>query len=154
LLFSLLMMRLIVTVSEFLSIDLPFRLMMGLSIFFVSVLPIVIVFMSAHEMEFKTSFFLPFIIYGLVYPICYAFFLDPLALLIYPEYYITYLIGGVGLGLIGLAGNTYHSEFKKSMIIFTIGMTIMLINAANVIPVFYYVITGDITPLLNISGFL
>jgi|SRR5208337_2770224 len=154
LLICLLMVRFIVTISDFLSINLPMRTFMGIDVLFIFILPPVILFITADKMDLETSFFLPFIIYGLVYPVCYAFFLDPLALLVYPKYYVPYLIGGIGLGLIGLAGNKYQSEFGKSMIMFTLGITIILLNAVNIIPVFYYVVTGDITPLLSIPDLL
>jgi len=150
----LLMVRFIVTISNFFSVDLPMRTFMGINILFFFVLPPVILFITANKMDLKTSFFLPFIVYGLVYPVFYAFFLDPRTLLVYPEYYVSYLIGGIGLGLIGLAGNKYQSEFGKSMILFTFGITIILLNAINIIPVFYFVLTGDITPLLSIPDLL
>lgn len=154
LLVSLLMGRIVVTITEVLSINLPIRAFMATNIFFISILPVVIVFISAEKMDFKTSFFLPFIIKGAIYPITYAFFLDPLALLPYPGYYIGYLIGGIGLGIVGLAGNIYNRKFIKSVILFTIGIAIILMNSVNVIPVFYYVVTGDITPLLKIPNLL
>jgi hypothetical protein len=59
---------------------------------------------------------------------------------------------GFGFGIIGLAGNKYHCDFKKSIIFFTIGMAVILINSANFIPITYYVLTGDATPLQFISG--
>lgn len=152
LLVSLLMMRFIVIISAFLFSDYPpFRIMMALDIVFVVLIPFLIVFISADMMKTTTSFFLPLINIGIVFPICDVFFLD-LALLLTPEYFIPFLIGGFGFGLIGLAGNKYHGDFKKSMIFFTIGMMIIVMNFVNFIPITYYVLTGDAMILQLIPG--
>jgi hypothetical protein len=154
LLVCLLMTRIIFTISGFLSVGLPMRIFMGINVLFVSLLPVIIVFIAADKMDLKTSFFLPFFIRGIVYPVCYAFFFNPFAMLGYPPYYAPYLLGGISLGLIGLAGNKFNTEFTKSMVFFTLGIAVMLLKAPNVIPIFYFVVTGDATPLLNIPELL
>lgn len=147
LLISFLMMRFIATISKFLFSDYPsFRIMMGLDIVFILLIPTLVIFISADTMRPRTSFFLAFIISGVVFPICDALFLDPI-LMLYPPFFIPFIIMGFGFGLVGFAGNNYHSDIKKSMIIFTMGMSIILINSASFVPIAYYVLTGDATIL-------
>jgi hypothetical protein len=128
-------------------------MMMGLDVVFVFIIPIILVFMLANKMELSTSFFLPLVVYGLIFPICDALFLDPFTLLVYPQYFITFLIGGIGFGLIGLSGKIYPGDLLKSLMIYSFGISIIMINSFNIIPVLYYVVTGDMTPLQQISNF-
>jgi hypothetical protein len=152
LLLSFLMMRFIVAISEFFFYGYPpFRIMMGLAIVFVLIIPIFVIFLSAKTMKPGTSFLLPFVIGGIIFPVCDSFFLDP-GLLLYPPFYLSFLIGGFGYGLIGLSGNYYENDFKKMMIFFTVGMAIILANSVNFIPITYYVLTGDAAVLPLITG--
>jgi hypothetical protein len=152
LLVSLLMMRFIVVISQLLFSGYPsFRIMMGLDLFFVLLIPFLVIFLSADSMDLKTSFLLPVIVIGFIFPVCDAMFLN-LALLVYPGFYIPLLIGGFGFGFIGLAGNHYHREFTKSILFFTIGMAVILLNSASFIPITYFVITGNPTSLMLIPG--
>jgi len=150
LLVCLLMPRFVVLFSDLLSVQLPLRLFLAVNVIFVFFLPVVIVFILAERMEQKTSFFLPFFINGFIYPVCYALFLDSPALLLSPNYYITYLIGGVALGLIGLAGNIYRCDFLKSVALFSLGVTIILLKSVNLIPVMFVILIGNIIPIMNL----
>lgn len=154
LLICLLIPRIVFVISEFFSIGLSMRIFMGINVLFVSVLPVIIVFFSTDKMDLKTSFLMPFFVRGLIYPVCYAFFFDPFAMLIYPQYYAPYLLGGIGLGLIGLAGNKFHTEFTKSLAFLSLGVAVLLLKAPNIIPISYYIVTGDATPLLDIPQLL
>jgi hypothetical protein len=152
LLASLLMMRIIVVISQLLFSGYPsFRVMMGLDLLFVILIPFFIIFISAESMELKKSFVLPAIVVGILFPICDALFLSP-TLLLSPAFYIPFLIGGLGFGFIGLAGNHYHRNFSRSMVFFTIGIGVILLNSATFIPITWYVITGDAAALLFIQG--
>jgi hypothetical protein len=59
----------------------------------------------------------------------------------------------VGLGLFGITGKLYSGDFKKSLIVYTIAIAITMINSINIIPVFYYVLTGDMAVLQQIPNF-
>lgn len=147
LLLSFLMMRVIVIMYDLLNYGYPpFRIMMGLAIVFVLIIPILAIFLSAKLMTPRTSFLLPYLISGICFPVCDSLFLDT-SLLQHLSYFLPFLIGGLGYGFIGLSGNYYHIDFKKSIIIFTAGMGIILLNSVNYIPITYYVLTGDTSVL-------
>jgi len=146
-------MRFIIILVDFFSLNIPFRMMLGLDVAFVFIIPIILVLVLAKKMDLWICFFLPFVIYGLIFPICDALFLNPFALLGYPQYYVSFLIGGVGLGLFGITGKIYSSNFKKSLIVYTFAITITMINSINIILVFYYVLTGDLATLQQIPNF-
>ncbi len=152
LLACLLMMRFMVIISKFLSFDYPpFRIMMGLDVVFLYLIPVLLVFILTDTLEPGMSFLVPFILVGIVFPLCDVIFLDPTLLLV-PEHFVPFLVGGAGLGLIGLAGNYHRREFKKSLVIFTLGIAITLLNSARLLPIPYYVLTGDASSLTLISG--
>jgi hypothetical protein len=152
LLVSLLLMRFIAIISKFLFSEYPsFRIMMGLDLIFVLLIPILVIFISADTLKPAASFLIPFITVGVIFSFCDVVFLDP-ELLFYPDYYLPQIIAGLGFGFIGLAGNKYHADFTKSLFFFTAGMGIVLVNSAAFIPLTYYVLTGDSGILQIISG--
>lgn len=153
LLFCLLIMRFIITLVDFFSLRIPFRMMLGLDVAFIFIIPVLLVLVSANKMDIRICFFLPFLIYGIIFPICDALFLDPFALLGSPQYYISFLISGVGLGLFGVTGKMYSKNFRISLATFTIAILITMLNSINIIPVFYYVLTGDVAALQQIPNF-
>lgn len=152
LLSCLLVMRFIIILNDLFQI--PFRIVFGLNILLIFIIPVILVFALTHSMDLLTCFALPLAIYGILFPVCQAFFLDPFALLGYPPYYFVPLIGGIGLGVIGIAGKFRKKRLEKSLVIYSLGISIIMINTANIIPVFWYVVTGDPTPLTQIPNFI
>lgn len=152
LLASLLMMRIIVVTSQLLFSGYPsFRVMMGLDLLFIILIPLLVIFISTESMEPKKGFLFPAIVVGILFPLCDALFLNPI-LLLSPAFYTPFLMGGLGFGLIGLAGCHYHRDFFRSIVFFTLGMGVILLNSATFIPITWYVITGDDAALLLIHG--
>jgi len=154
LLISVLFPRFISLLSDYFSWNVSLRMMISMTLLFIFIIPILTVFFSMKSVNIRTSFLLPFLVTGLVFPVCDALFLEPFALLTDPLYYIMFLILALGLGLVGIAGNVWPTSAKKSIGILTIGLIIVLLNSMNILPVFYYAITGDMTPLYQIPDFL
>lgn len=153
LLLSLLMMRMITLVFQHQVEVMPLRLILGFGIIFNTIIPILLAYTHFGRMGFWIGVNALFISYGMLYPIFNAALLGSIALLCEVTYIVPLMVGGLGLAFIGCGSCFSRVDRVLSRTCVTCGMMIFILRAPNVIPVSYFVFTGDDTILQLIPNF-
>ncbi|WFN36587.1 hypothetical protein L1994_10665 [Methanomicrobium antiquum] len=155
-LFSLLIVRIIIEFFSFqLEKILPLRLILLAIIVLNYIIPVFMTYIYfKDENDTMLSLIVPFLIYAILYPFIDSALLGSLSLLIYPIYMIKFIVGGFGLSLIGFGSYYLKHDRIVSAISLSCGILIFILAEMNLIPVFLYSITGDITILESIPNFL
>jgi hypothetical protein len=118
------------------------RLLLGAGILFLFLLPVFLVFEGFHYTTPTVGFFVPLVLYTLVFPLFDSLFFD-LNRFLDPWVIIPSIIGGIGFGLIGVG--SYHMK-KSSLNAFiwaTIGTTLIFLSSPDILQAFLYVVSGD-----------
>lgn len=153
LLLSLILMRIITLVFSHQVEMTPLRLILGFSIVFNFIVPILFVYAGSGHMGFQLSMTVPFIIYAGLYPLFDSVLLGSIALIYTTTYIVPMIVGGVGVAFIGCGSYFTRFDHVLSRTCIVCGTLIFILSAPNLVPVSYFVISGDSTILKSIQNF-
>ncbi|MCX6682096.1 MAG: hypothetical protein NTY71_03825 [Methanoregula sp.] len=139
---SLLIAWFIYLILQTYEIPLVFRLIRGVGIIFVIVIPVFLVIEGFRYTTPTVGFFVPLFLYALTYPLFDSLSLH-LNLFFDPTVMVPSVVGGIGFGIIGVG--SYH--LKRSILVAfmcaTVGITLVFISSPDILQSFLYVIFGD-----------
>jgi len=147
---SLLIAWFIYLILQTYEIPLVFRLMRGVGIIFVIVIPVFLVIEGFRYTTPTVGFFVPLFLYALTYPLFDSLSLH-LNLLVDPTVMVPSVVGGIGFGIIGVGSYHLKRSILVAFVCATVGITLVFISSPDLLHTFLYVISGD--PLF-ISGYM
>lgn len=154
LLLSLLIMRMITLIFPHQVEIMSLRLILGFGIIFNFIVPILFVYTHFGRMDFWLSMIIPFASYAILYPVFDSILLGTVALLCDTTFIVPLIIGGLGIAFIGCGSYFLRLDRVLSRTCFVCGILILILSAPNVVPVSYFILSGDGTILRLIPNFL
>lgn len=136
------MFRIIAKISEIFQIDIPFRVMIGFNIFFVFILPAVLVWVGFQNTSPVLSFAVPFITVGVLEAIADAILLGHIDLLLYPPFQTSSLRVGTVFAIMGVGASQYRSRKVIAVLLVIIAWIILFSNTPNLVVYSIYVLFG------------
>lgn len=154
LLLSLLFMRILTMIYPHLSEMIPLRIMLGFAMIFNFLLPLIIVYYGFSSPCIHISVIVPFTIHAVMYPFFDSISLGNLLLMVDPVYIIPLVTIGLGFGIVGCGSYFKKKDPVLSPICLICGFLVILLSVPNLIPVAYFVVSGDYQILETIQNFL
>lgn len=127
---------------DFYGISSSMRLVLGVGILFLLIIPVFLVIEGFRYTTPTLGFFVPFVLYALVFPVLDSLFFDPTRFLDL-SVIIPSVIGGIGFGLIGVGSYHMKRSFLNACIWATVGTTLIFLSSPDILQAFLYVISGD-----------
>jgi len=120
----------------------PSRILLGAGVLFLLIIPVFLVIEGFRYTTPTVGFFVPFILYALVFPVLDSVFFD-LNKFFDPAVIIPAVIGGIGFGLIGVASYHMKKSFLNAFMWAILGTTLIFLSSPTILQAFLYVISGD-----------
>jgi hypothetical protein len=139
---SLIISWFIILFLEFYGISSSLRLMLGVGILFLFLLPVFLVFEGFHYTTPTVGFFVPLVLYALAFPLLDSLFFD-LSRFFDLTVIIPSIIGGIGFGLIGVGSYHMKRSSLNAFIWATIGTTLIFLSSPEILQAFLYILSGD-----------
>ena len=118
------------------------RILLGAGVLFLLIIPVFLVIEGFRYTTPTVGFFVPFILYALVFPVLDSVFFD-LNKFFDPAVVIPAVIGGIGFGLIGVASYHMKKSFLNAFMWAILGTTLIFLSSPTILQAFLYVISGD-----------
>ena len=120
----------------------PSRILLGAGILFLLIIPVFLVIEGFRYTTPTVGFFVPFVLYTLVFPVLDSLFFD-LSRFLDPSVIIPSVIGGIGFGLIGVGSYHMKRSFLNAFMWATVGTTLIFLSSPDILQAFLYVVSGD-----------
>jgi hypothetical protein len=127
---------------DFYGVSSSMRLVLGVGILFLLIIPVFLVIEGFRYTTPTLGFFVPFVLYALVFPVLDSLFFD-LNRFLDLSVIIPSVIGGIGFGLIGVGSYHMKRSFLNACIWATVGITLIFLSSPDILQAFLYVISGD-----------